>query len=785
MLQNRSMSEKNTSFIGLAWLCERYALKLVNSKAVTSSIGPRRQAVLAENETQEVYQEIMRPASTARAHLSFHLKHEPIHLEMLSRLFSIMDPAELTSWIGDEPSGQYAKRAGFLYEWLTGRSLGLVQAAGNNVDALDPSAVVVASKSTVNKRWHVRDNMPGTPRFCPVVRLNSATKAAMALDCAAQLDQLKGEFGEDMVLKSAVWLTMRESRASFLMEGEANKKKRIERFADVIHRHTGHGVELLDHAGLAMLQKAILGDDTSVQALGVRQSPVFVGQSVRMENVVHYVAPPPSDLVPMLDGLKYFLEATDGASPVMRCAVASFGFVYIHPMADGNGRVHRFLINDVLRTAGAVPWPLILPVSGLLTRDPVERKAYDDVLDVFSKRLMDQYRDACQLAPTVTTYGDGVASNFEFQANDSARHAWRFMDLTEHVSFMAKTLEKTIQHEMRDEAIYLRRHHAARSLIKEVLEMPDQQIDRVIRSVEQNNGILSGVLLKEIPAFSDAAIWKEVVVAVRSAFEVTQYSSKNSKEPNSENQLVDSLVHAILAQPIGSPVDAMNAAFEAVMDEPINLDSPEHVALITKASGQVAIARLEQPGPQAGRKPLLREEIYRDAITTATAIGQSRKELQRIAKTLGMPATGPTADISRIVQVAQTPPKFWTEEDFGLMAPHLSIYQDVRPGSANRVESIMRDGLKSGMVDHLGSMVDGCWTWGRRLLGGDAYVFVTSQMTFLGNGNPRVAPGNKPLFHFANKPGQNIFSAVTSGSIEVKAIEATVSVASEKDSPQP
>lgn len=36
----------------------------------------------------------------------------------------------------------------------------------------------------------------------------------------------------------------------------------------------------------------------------------------------------------------------DGA---MCSAVASFGFVYIHPLADGNGRVHRFLINDVLR----------------------------------------------------------------------------------------------------------------------------------------------------------------------------------------------------------------------------------------------------------------------------------------------------------------------------------------------------------------------------------------------------------------------------------------------------
>ena len=40
-----------------------------------------------------------------------------------------------------------------------------------------------------------------------------------------------------------------------------------------------------------------------------------------------------------------------------RAGIISFGFVYIHPMVDGNGRISRFLINDVLRRDGAVPTP--------------------------------------------------------------------------------------------------------------------------------------------------------------------------------------------------------------------------------------------------------------------------------------------------------------------------------------------------------------------------------------------------------------------------------------------
>lgn len=52
-----------------------------------------------------------------RGHLTFHLKHEVLHLERLSRLFEQLDQAELVDWIQQEPGGQYARKAGFLYEW--------------------------------------------------------------------------------------------------------------------------------------------------------------------------------------------------------------------------------------------------------------------------------------------------------------------------------------------------------------------------------------------------------------------------------------------------------------------------------------------------------------------------------------------------------------------------------------------------------------------------------------------------------------------------------------------
>lgn len=100
------------------------------------------------------------------------------------------------------------------------------------------------------------------------------------------------------------------------------------------------------------MQQEILGDRTTITHFGIRQSPVFVGETVRYQEVVHYVALEADEVGAMLDGLRVFLDRTEGQSAVMRSAVVSFGFVYIHPLADGNGRVHRFLVNDIPPNAG-------------------------------------------------------------------------------------------------------------------------------------------------------------------------------------------------------------------------------------------------------------------------------------------------------------------------------------------------------------------------------------------------------------------------------------------------
>ncbi len=503
--------------IGAAWLARAFAVEPMARMPVLSRIGGRRATVVQDGYRLETYPEAMRPAAEPAAHLQFHLRHEVPHLEFLARVFARSGPGFVQAWVAAEPTGQYARRAAFLYEWLTEDTLQVPDALGGNyVDAIDDAKQVAASPGRAVKvrRWRVNDNLPGTRHFCPTVVRTDAVVQAAALDVPRLFAELTVEFGADLLLRAAVWLTLRESRASFAIEGEADQATRIQRFADVMARRTGQGALPLTDAALAQLQREILGDKTTLARFGIRQSPVFVGQTLRFENHVHYVAPPPAELPAMLRGLQVFLERTSGQSPVLRAAAAAFGFVYIHPLADGNGRVHRFLINDLLRRDGAIPEPVILPVSAVITEDAAQRRAYDQVLDSVSGPLMGQVRDRVTFNPTTTTYPDGVTSNFEFSGDDLAEPAWRYPDLGGHVVFVSRILTRTLKDQMRAESRYLQWHARARAALKEIIEMPDAQADRVLRSIEQNRGELSQALAKEIPVLREPDLWAAVVAAV-------------------------------------------------------------------------------------------------------------------------------------------------------------------------------------------------------------------------------------------------------------------------------
>ncbi|SCV01500.1 conserved hypothetical protein [Cupriavidus necator] len=509
-----------TEWMGYKWLAEHYNVTPVQDFEITSEIGAARRSVVTDGRTLETYPAGSRQAPTLQAHLTYALRQEGVHLEFLARLFDVLPQAELAAWLNSERTGQYARRVGFLYEWLTGRQIAGVEAVtgGNYVDAIDPEAYFAATAPTRNARWRVRDNLPGNRDFCPLVRRTPQVRAAQDYDCAARLDELNAEFGGNVLMRSAVWLTIKESKSSFAIEHEQDQMDRIRRFAAVMERRIGEYPALLSPDTLAELQREIVSERSTISRFGLRASPVFVGETHRFEHIVHYVAPHWDRLREMLRGLEVFLERTTGQSSVVRAGTAAFAFVFIHPLADGNGRIHRFIVNDVLRRDGAVPRPFILPISAVITEKPQNIARYDHILERFSKPLMALYGNLCEFAPTRQMYPDGVQSNFAFAGYDAALPAWRYPDLTAQVEYMADVIDRTIRQEMRTEAGILQEWTTARRMVKDIIDGPDADIDRIIRSVRDNQGAVSNKLRKEFPVLENVEIVTDLVGALKTAF---------------------------------------------------------------------------------------------------------------------------------------------------------------------------------------------------------------------------------------------------------------------------
>lgn len=514
--------------IGGAWLIQHFRLSLAYPLYVVSRVGSRRESHQREGFSEEVYQNSQYDTASldiVTFHLRFHLSHEIVHYELLAKVFEFIEPSILETWLADEPTGQYARRCGFLYEWFTGNSLALPmrdgksRIGGNYVDAIDGKQLVVCSPeyAVKNARWRINDNLAGTPDFCPMVIKTAPLATAFSLDIAQLIQHLTDTFGEDLLMRSSVWITLRESKASFTIEGEGKQTKRIERFAQVMATQLGEGDIPLDNPSLTALQQAILGDRVAIHQFGLRQSPVFVGQVSQRDfkPIVHYIAPPFEQVAGMLAGLRRFIEVTQGQSAVMRCAVVAFAFVYIHPLADGNGRIHRFLMNDMLRRDGVLPASMILPISQVISDTAKDRRAYDQILDSVSKPLMAQL-DGQYTFGEMTTYGDEIRSNLSLDDNHQAYPMWRYLDLTPHIEYMADILRRVIEEDLTEQSRYLLNHDKARDAIKEIVEMPNDYADTIIRSVLDNldSDKPSQKLVKAMPFLADRVVWQAVLEAV-------------------------------------------------------------------------------------------------------------------------------------------------------------------------------------------------------------------------------------------------------------------------------
>lgn len=413
------------------------------------------------------------PGDKITDHLAFALRHEPIDLLILKRAFDAIPAEEMTAFIKAAPTGAVTRRAWFFYERLTGKTLAIDDAQMvTAAEALDPKAYFTGAPR-LSKRHRVRDNLLGNGDYCPIIRRTEALEAFLARGLAAKGAETVGRTGGHLIARAASFLLLADSRASFEIEGERPPRNRLERWGRVVLQAGRHPLSLDE---LNRLHGVLIEDARFIKA-GLRPDGVFLGERDHNgDPLPEFIGARPGDLTALLTGMLAANERMreSNIDAVLQAAATAFGFVYVHPYQDGNGRLHRCLIHHVLAERKFTPVGMIFPVSSVML-DRIDD--YRTTLQSHSGPLM----EFIDWRPTPDRNVDIL--------NDTA-DLYRYFDCTEEAEFLYACVARTVEHDLPNEIDFLRRQDEAQSRIMEIVDMPDRLAQNLLMFMRQNGGVL-------------------------------------------------------------------------------------------------------------------------------------------------------------------------------------------------------------------------------------------------------------------------------------------------------
>jgi len=459
-------------FCGYEWLRRTYQLD-IDSPHPVSKIGG------AKSPDARVFRPQYQPEDTLAEHLLFALKHENLNLGILKALFNACNSKELEQWIGKNPQGVQTRRAWFLYEWLTGRTLNLPDADTKYryIDALDEKKYYTA-KAVHSLRHKVRNNMPGVSGFCWLVRKSPAMQAFDAKELHRQMKDAYAS--HPLISRAEAFLLTRDSQSSFEIEKEKFDNRAV-RWMKTVRAFMD---SKLDADKLFEMQKQLVSNPDH----GWRTDFGWIGDRLPDATPLpEHISAHPDSLNDLMGAwLEAYGRMFDSHSVAAATALA-YGFVTIHPFLDGNGRIHRFLLHQLGK----------VPVSSELL-DQIN--AYIDSLKKLSAPILDRSEWT-------------VTADYNVELLNDTTELYRYADVTEQAEFIYHCIEKFVTHRLPQELEYLRAFDEAKRIIDERHGMPDKDLTLLINLCVQNGGRLSknkrklfGMLSDDDVAFADQVI---------------------------------------------------------------------------------------------------------------------------------------------------------------------------------------------------------------------------------------------------------------------------------------
>jgi Fic family protein len=475
-MNRQAQDEANLRPAGYAALIGRYGLDVIPNwhRSLVAASGTHRIAS-SEGVVEETYPAKYWPGDKPGDHLEFALKYDGTNLAVLASLFQAIAPEDLLDYVRSKPIGKYARRLWFLYEFLTGELLPIDDVKrGNYVDLLDRDECYTVTPDRRVRRQRINDNLLGERRFCPVIRRTDALRRLEASDLPGRCRRIVSAYSPQLLKRAMSYLYTKETKSSFEIEHIKPSSTRTERFVALLH--LAEREDFCEKARLIDLQNRIV--DPRFRDPGYRTDQNYVGEAVALQRErVHYACPRPQDLAGLMDGLiACHQRMGEGAvSAVAHAAAIAYGFVFLHPFGDGNGRIHRFLIHNILARRGFTPEGVVFPVSAAMLKNLAD---YDASLEAFSRPLMALVEYSLDEEGRMTVH------------NNTARW-YRYVDMTPQVEALLGFIERTIDTELVEELAFLANYDRAKRAIQEIVDMPDRQIDLFVRTCLQNNGRLS------------------------------------------------------------------------------------------------------------------------------------------------------------------------------------------------------------------------------------------------------------------------------------------------------
>jgi Fic family protein len=416
-----------------------------------------------------------KPNNTIISHLVFALKYEGINLYILKKLFECIEEELIIDMVRNEPTSQYSRRIWFLYEWLMTKTLHIPDLKTGTYIKIVNTDLQYEGPSINSTRHRIKNNLPGTVEFCPMVRKVDTIKNLIEKDFSTLIEKNLAGRNKDLIRRTAAFLLLKDSKASFAIEGESPPNQRARNWGKAIGQA---GKTTLTIEELERLQDVVIGTK-KLKNMGLRIEEGFIGEHDRdsFVPIPDHISAKVEDLTSLNNGLlktNKLLQNSD-YDPVILASTIAFGFVFIHPFSDGNGRLHRYIIHHILAKMKYTNRGMIFPISAAILNN-IDK--YQDVLEDYSSNRIDLIEWEPTLDHNVNILNETI-------------DLYRYYDLTPQVEFIYECVQETIEHIIPNELDYLEKYDKIFQFINTNFSLANTKVDLMIKLLNQNNGKLS------------------------------------------------------------------------------------------------------------------------------------------------------------------------------------------------------------------------------------------------------------------------------------------------------